>query len=48
MKTVISQCEHWTDNLAEFEETESLHRPVQYKINDDNGALKVAETSALV
>ena len=37
LKTVISQCELWTDNVADFEDT------VSYSINDDYGTLKVAE-----
>lgn len=39
LKTVISQCELWTDNVAEYEDI------VSYFINDDYGTLKVAETS---
>lgn len=37
LKTVISQCELWTDNVADYEDT------VSYYINDDYGTLKVAE-----
>ena len=37
LKTVISQGELWTDNVADFEDT------VSYSINDDYGTLKVAE-----
>jgi len=37
LKTVISQCELWTDNVADYEDT------VSYSINDDYGTLKVAE-----
>ena len=40
LKTVISQCELWTDNVADFETTEKTH---SYSINDDYGSLKVAE-----
>ena len=39
LKTVISQCELWTDNVAEYEDT------VSYSINDDYGMLKTAEPS---
>ena len=37
LKTVISQRELWTDNVADLEDT------VSYSINDDYGTLKVAE-----
>ena len=37
LKTVISQCELWTDNVADYEDT------VSYSINDGYGTLKVAE-----
>lgn len=37
LKTVISQCELWTDNIADFDDS------VSYFINDDYGTLKVAE-----
>lgn len=37
LKTVISQCELWTDNVVDYEDT------VSYSINDDYGTLKVAE-----
>ena len=37
LKTVISQCELWTDNVGDYEDT------VSYSINDDYGTLKVAE-----
>ena len=40
LKTVISQCELWTDNVADYEDT------VSYSINDDYGTLKVAETNS--
>lgn len=40
LKTVISQCELWTDNVADFEPTE---KTLSYSINDDYGTLKVAE-----
>ena len=42
LKTVISQCELWTDNVADFEEAENT---ASYAINDDYCNLKVAETS---
>ena len=42
LKTVISQCELWTDNVAEYEDT------VSYSINDDYGTLKVAEKNLTV
>lgn len=41
LKTVISQCELWTDNVAEFAST--TENSVSYSINDDYGTLKVAE-----
>ena len=40
LKTVISQCELWTDNVADFDDS------VSYSINDDYGTLKVAETTS--
>ena len=40
LKTVISQCELWTDNVADYEDT------VSYSINDDYGNLKVAQTTS--
>lgn len=41
LKTVISQCELWTDNVAEYEEPEN-----SYSTNDDYGALKIAEPNS--
>ena len=41
LKTVISQCELWTDNVAEFEDIP--REKVFYTINEDYGLLKVAE-----
>ena len=41
LKTVISQCELWTDNVADFANT--TENSVSYSINDDYGNLKVAE-----
>ena len=43
LKTVISQCELWTDNVADFDEADNT---VTYSINDDYGNLKVAEPSS--
>ena len=40
LKTVISQCELWTDNVADYDDT------VSYSINDDYDNLKVAETTS--
>ena len=40
LKTVISQCELWTDNVADYKDT------VSYSINDDYGNLKVAQTTS--
>lgn len=40
LKTVISQCELWTDNVADFDEADNT---ISYAINDDYGTLKVAE-----
>lgn len=45
LKTVISQCELWTDNVADFEEAEQRHHPVQYSLNEDYGLLKVADNN---
>ena len=42
LKTVISQCELWTDNVADYEDT------VSYSINDGYGTLKVAEKNLTV
>ena len=44
LKTVISQCELWTDNVADFDEAENT---VSYAINDDYGTLKVAENTSI-
>ena len=43
LKTVISQCELWTDNVADYKEPKN-----SYSINDDHGALKVAEKNLTV
>ena len=40
LKTVISQCELWTDNVADFEESDSA---VSYPIDNGYGSLKAAE-----
>ena len=40
LKTVISQCELWTDNVADFDEEENT---VSYPMNYDYGTLEVAE-----
>ena len=40
LKTVISQCELWTDNVVDFEVAEIFP---SYSINDEYGNLKVAE-----
>ena len=40
LKTVISQCELWTDNVGDFEVAEIFP---SYSINDEYGNLKVAE-----
>ncbi|MBR5933481.1 MAG: type I restriction endonuclease subunit R [Treponema sp.] len=42
LKTVISQCELWTDNVADFDEGEN---ETSYSMNDDYGALKAADES---
>ena len=50
LKTVISQCELWTDNITDYDESSSDNRfvkpdkTVQYNIPDDYGLLKVAES----
>ena len=41
LKTVISQCELWTDNVIDFDESATLS--AGYSINDNYGSLKVAE-----
>lgn len=41
LKTVISQCELWTDNVADYDEPKN-----SYSINDDYGTLKVAEPNS--
>ena len=51
LKTVISQCELWTDNVADYDENPSDDRfgkadkTVQYEIPNDFGLLNVAEKS---
>lgn len=40
LKTVISQCELWTDTVADFKDAEII---VSYSTNDTYGNLKVAE-----
>lgn len=53
LKTVISQCELWTDNVAEFEENtlgNHFARPdktLHYEIPDGYGNLKVAEKASV-
>lgn len=42
LKTVISQCELWTDNIVDFESPATF---VQYAHSDDAGLLKVADSS---
>ena len=42
LKTVISQCELWTDNVAALDDSKNT---VSYIINDDYGTLKVAENT---
>ncbi len=44
LKTVISQCEHWTDAVAGFEKTQST-KAVQYTIDAHAGLLQVAQDS---
>ena len=39
LKTVISQCELWTDNVAEF----SISKPLQYSTADSFGLTQAAE-----
>ena len=41
LKTVISQCELWADNVAEFEDTPA--NTVSYTMNEDYGLLNIAE-----
>ena len=40
LKTVISQCELWTDNVAVFDANSA------YELNEDTGLLKAAEPAA--
>ena len=40
LKTVISQCEMWTDNVADFEE-----HVKEYKFNENEGLLQAAESA---
>lgn len=42
LKTVISQCELWTDSVVDFE---SPATSVQYELNGNAGLLKVADSS---
>ncbi|MBO4386696.1 MAG: DUF3387 domain-containing protein [Treponema sp.] len=47
LKTVINQCELWTDNLSEYEgATDQAKQPVQYSISEDYGLLNVATPEA--
>ena len=48
LKTVISQCELWTDNLADYEGEEPSRQTVQYSINEDYGLLNVASPSSTI
>jgi len=48
LKTVISQCELWTDNLADYEGEEQSRQAVQYSINEDYGLLNVAAPSSTI
>ena len=48
LKTVISQCELWTDNLDDYEGKEPSRQPVQYSINEDYGLLNVASPSPAI
>lgn len=43
LKTVISQCELWTDTVADFKDAEII---VSYSTNDTYGNLKVAEKTS--
>ena len=44
LKTVIRQCELWTDNVMSFDETPPAHRA--YSIDADYGMLQVAAPEA--
>lgn len=48
LKTVISQCELWTDSQSDFEDaaTATAPNPAEYSINEDYGMLKVADSAA--
>jgi len=48
LKTVINQCELWTDNLADYEGEEQSRQAVQYSINEDYGLLNVAAPSSTI
>ena len=47
LKTVISQCELWTDNLADYEGEQS-RQTLGYSINEDYGLLNVASPSPTI
>ncbi|MBD5427563.1 MAG: DUF3387 domain-containing protein, partial [Treponema sp.] len=46
LKTVISQCELWTDNLTDFEDAAApAPNRAEYAIHEDYGMLKVADSA---
>ena len=45
LKTVISQCELWTDNLTDFDAATPAPNRAEYAIHEDYGMLKVADSA---
>ncbi|MBD5433541.1 MAG: type I restriction endonuclease subunit R [Treponema sp.] len=45
LKTVISQCELWTDNLTDFDAAAPAPNRAEYAIHEDYGMLKVADSA---
>ena len=45
LKTVISQCELWTDNLTDFDAAAPTPNCADYSINEGYGMLKVADSA---
>ncbi|MBD5447836.1 MAG: DUF3387 domain-containing protein, partial [Treponema sp.] len=45
LKTVISQCELWTDNLTDFDAAAPMPNRAEYAIHEGYGMLKVADSA---
>ena len=45
LKTVISQCELWTDSLTDFDAAAPTPNRAEYVIHEDYGMLKVADSA---